>query len=217
MKKIITLFFFLATHSIFAQVERTDTEYEKGTIIDGYKAGIWEYYDTPGELALKINYNSAKLLFFKADTTDYVIKVREKWITSRLDRPARYIGSMNDFQKAYAGIQYPVEARLNETAGRFYIAFEIDTTGKAGNFQVINDIGNHCSEQVIKALKKLPNFWLPAQKNGQVYAAKFILPVTFKMVFNDKEVSPKKVNYHMEPPLAKELKELVITTIGKPR
>ena len=42
-----------------------DTPFEKGKIKNGNKSGVWMYYDTPNELALKIDYTSGQLLFLK--------------------------------------------------------------------------------------------------------------------------------------------------------
>lgn len=216
MRVFLILLFFLITQPIFAQNERVDSHYQKGTLKEGYKESIWEYYDKPGELALKIDYSSAKLLFLKPDTSEYIIKINDQWTKSKLDVQPRYIGSMHDFKKLQSTIRYPAEARTKETAGKFYITFEIDTIGRAGNYQVINDIGNQCSEEVIKALRTIPNYWLTAQKEGKLYPSKFILPVTFKMTVNGREIRPRK-NKLIESPLAKELDELVISVMGVTR
>lgn len=210
MRALFTFLFVLVTHSIFAQNKKINNEFEKGNIKNGYKEGVWEYYDKPGELALKIDYSAAKLLFLKSDTSGYVIKVNDEWVKSKLDVQPRYIGSMNDFGKVYSTIQYPAEARANGIAGKFYITFEIDTLGRLGQYEVINDIGYGCAQVVIKALKKLPNYWLSAQKDGKSYPAKFILPVTCRIVLKNKEISPEKSKKSKEPPLARELDAIVI-------
>lgn len=213
MKAIFTLFLFLSTPLIYAQNKTIDNQYQKGTLKGGFKDSIWHYYDKPGELALTIDYSSSKLLYLKSDTSDYVIKINDQWTKSKLDVQPRYIGSMNDFRKLQSLVRYPVRARTHETAGKFYIAFDIDTSGRAGNYQIINDIGDKCAEEVINALKKIPNYWLPAKMGEKTVPSKFILPVTFRMIVNDREISPKKSRYN-ELPLAKELDELLILVKG---
>jgi hypothetical protein len=184
---------------------------------DGYKEGVWEYYDMPGTLALKIDYSSANLMYIITDTSEYVIKVNNEWIKSYLDMQSRYIGSMNDFHLLTRIVQYPMEARENHTCGKFFIVFEIDTLGKAENYLVVNDIGDKCSDEVIRALKAIPNYWISAQKNNKVYSSRFILPVTFKMIIDEKEISPKKLKNISAPPPGKYLDELIITAISVTR
>lgn len=197
------------------QITIVDNKYERGKIKDGYKTGVWEYYDNPGELALKINYTSSQLLYLKPDTSWYAIKINENWESVKLDMQPRYIGTMNDFKKIDDGFKFPQEALEKRTCGKFYITFEVDTLGQAGNYMVINDIGSKCAETVISFLQSLPNYWLVAKKDGKNYVSKFLIPVTFKIVYDGKELIPKKRKSVMElPPVAKQLDEIVITIMG---
>ncbi len=200
------------------QTNDVATKYERGKLIDGYKAGVWEYYDTPGDLALKINYTSAELLFLKPDTTAYAIKIKNEWEKQKLDMQPRYIGSMFDFKKVQGVLKYPEKALNNITCGRFYITFEIDTLGQAVNYTVINDIGDNCAESIVDMLKSIPNYWLVAMKDGKKYESRFIIPVTFKMSLDGKEYPAKKrKNYVFILPLANQLDEIVIEIMGVTR
>jgi hypothetical protein len=210
MKLTIALLFILFSRSTFAQTDSVRNEYEQGISKNGFVEGVWSYYDEPGKLALKIDYDKAKILFLEPDTNEYVIKIDDEWKKSKLDIHPRYIGSMREFRKIPKFLRYPVQARINETAGNFYISFEIDTLGKAGNYQAYNDIGDKCGEEVIKTLSAMPNYWLTAKKDGKTYAAKYIIPVTFKMTVDNREISPKKVRRPQELPLAKKLTDITI-------
>jgi len=197
-------------------VTQVINDYEKGQIKDGFKVGIWEYYDHPGELSLKIDYNLRKVLFIKTDTAKYAIELEEGWSQTKVDTQPTYIGSMAEFYKIIrSNVRYPAQARRNSTEGNFHVTFEVDSYGQAFNFRAINDIGDNCGKEVIKALKLIPNLWIPAELNEKNYKSRFILPLSFRILKDGKYVgSPKKLNSKEELPMAKTLSEIVITAYG---
>jgi len=154
--------------------------YEKGVLDHGYKKGVWEYYDKTDELSLKINYDNGKLIYLIPDTSEYVIKKNFEWVKSKLDIQPRYLGSMAEFNKILMqNINYPATARRMKTEGTFYFVFEIDTTGKAVNLDVKNDIGETCAQEALHAFKKIPNLWLSAQKGREKFYSRFAVPISF--------------------------------------
>lgn len=62
-----------------SNVNIVDNQYERGKFKEGEKTGVWEYYDRPGELALKINYTTSQLLYLKPDTSWYAVKINDDW------------------------------------------------------------------------------------------------------------------------------------------
>ena len=190
-------------------------EYEKGQLVDGYKTGIWEYYDDPDEVALRIDYSKGKLLFIKEDTADYAIQMGDEYILRKVDQQARYLGSMKEF---YSIIQYnakyPRLAGKKSVIGAFHIIFEVDTTGQAKNFMAINDIGYGCGDEVIRSLKLVPNMWLPAKLNGKAYTTRFVLPVNFKIIKDGREVGRQKKSVKEPVPIAHSLSEIGISMVG---
>ncbi len=202
--------------NVFPEVSNS-INYEIGTLKDGYKEGIWEYYDIPGELSLKVNYDNGQLLYLIPDTSDYAIQINGEWFNSKVDMQPRYVGSMVEFYNIlYANIRYPDEAKSNSTVGQFYISFEIDTLGHANNYNTINDIGDKCSAEIIRALQLIPNIWLSATKKDRKYVAKFILPISFKMELDGKEIKEekRKNNTEIVLPLAKVLETIEIKAAG---
>ena len=195
-----------------------ENEYEKGIIRDGYKIGVWDYYDIPGELSLQIDYTSGKILYIKKDSdVVYTIENNDVWTQSTVDIQPRYIGSMVEYKKIFnAKVRFPAQARRNLTDGSFYVTFEVDTTGQAGNFLVVNDIGDGCGEAAIQALKLIPNLWTVASKNNVKYKSRFIIPITFKFITDEKKVvgNTKKENTLKELPMARKLEEMIVTALG---
>lgn len=210
-----TSFLIKIEHTEISNATEVLNEYEKGSIFDGYKTGIWEYYDEPGEVALRVNYNNGEILFIKPDTSKYAIQFKEEYMMMEVNRPARYIGSIKEFHKIISfNVRYPVQARRNSTVGTFHVLFEVDTTGQAHNFQVINDIGNGCGDAILEALKLVPNLWIPALVDGKSYNSRFSIPITFKIEENGRQLGRPGKFKKENLPIAKSLSEVVVTAVG---
>ena len=195
------------------KITQVNSDFEKGITQNGLKIGVWEYYNKPGELSLKFDYNSNRVLFIAKDTSRYTIEINGIWTQSTLDIQPRYIGSDYEYYWLFgSNIRYPAEARRNSTAGTFYVTFEVDTMGRADNFKVINDIGDKCGDESIKSLKLIPNLWIVASRENVKYKSRFILPITFKLKSNGKEYGRphRKNSNEAELPIAWKLNEAVI-------
>jgi TonB family protein len=167
--------------------------YENGKLVEGYKSGMWEYYDYPGELSLKVNYDKGQLAYLIPDSTEYAVMLNGKWVLSRLDKQPRYIGSMVEFHWIIqANIKYPENAKYNTSSATFYVTFEVDSLGKAGNFIAINDPCDGCGNEAIRVLNLIPNLWIPAEKDGQSLNSRFIVP------FNINKNNPVGINTKSE-------------------
>ncbi len=198
-------------------------EYEKGFLKDGYKAGIWEYYDKPGKLSLKINYDTGALLYMAEDTTEYAVEIDGIWTLKRVDIQPRYIGSMyRGYKFMTSKIRYPSKARDHRTTGTVYISFEIDTTGRASEFRIINDLGNETGKMALEATLAIPNFWIPARIDGKKYKSRFIVPFNYIMEEDGGANNSAKNKYKEELPLAKSMPKIdikaysVVRTISGP-
>ncbi len=223
MKKLIPLYVFISLFSAmecFGQNtksvndEMVFTEYEKGKLKDGFKEGIWEYFDKPQELSLKINYDKGTLVYLKSDTSDFVINVDGEWTISKLQRHPRYVGSMAEFYKIiYSNVQFTQKVKSSDSKKIFYIIFEVDSLGHADNFNTFNNIGNGYAEEMIRVLKIIPNYWLTAFKENRNYTARFILPVLFNTnkTINEGNKTIQEFNSEKSLPLAKMLEPVSIS------
>ena len=218
MKKqyLILIYLLLSQGVIFGQTVKVDNGTAKGTLTNGYKTGIWEYYDSD-TLALKVDYTKGTLFYLKRDTTEYPIETPQGWKYAKLDVYPRFIGSMNDFLRILAThIRYPEKALEQGVFGTVFLYFEINIQGRACNVKVLGDIGDGCGAEAMRVFNLVPNFWLTAKKNGKTYISRFILPVKFNL--NNKKVPEtrlseiKKMKVGFEP--AKYLPEIVISVTG---
>lgn len=179
IRVVIISIYALVHVSTFAQTINIDNGYEKGASVDGYKAGVWEYFEND-TLKLKLDYETGHVLYLAPDTSRYTIKTSSGWEKSKLDIYPAYVGSKREILKIiYENLNYPRKARQRNRQGTVLIGFEINKSGEAENFIVIKDIGFDSGEEVIKAFKKVPNIWLPAHKDGVKYRSRYILPVRF--------------------------------------
>ena len=177
---IIILLLSLTTLS-FGQKQEVDNGYEKGVLVDGYKEGIWEYYEN-NILKLKVDYTTGKLVYLATDTTSYAIETKTGWEMSKLDIPPRYVGSMEELLRILAmNVRYPAKAKNKSNTGTVLLGFEINLQGNVENIEILKDIGNGCGEEVLRVFQFIPNIWLVAQKNGQNYKSRYILPVKFQI------------------------------------
>jgi hypothetical protein len=205
-----------------ALLVEVDSKYEKGAALDDYKIGVWEYYDTPGKLSLKIDYDEGSLLYLEKDTTAYVILDGGEWANSTLDQQPRYMGSMHEFYKILTdNIKYPKKALKNSLKGTFSLQFIIDTIGQATNLKLINEIGEECGQKVIAAFEMIPNIWLVAKKGDRKYRSKFSLPFEFRIEKvekrdskNKKRKKKKRRRKSKDVQIARELEGIVVTETG---
>ncbi len=161
-----------------SSIFKIDEDYVKGELQGVYKTGIWSYYDTPGQLAFKYDCDLRQVVYIRPDTSQYALKFEEGYKMSHVDRPPRPLGSMYFLYTALSTFRYPKKALDNLTAGTLYVMFEVNIFGLAGNYTVINDIGDGCGDEVVKALKNSPLIWMPAMFENKIYTSRFIIPVT---------------------------------------
>lgn len=200
--------------------QMVSSDYEKGQMVDGSRVGIWQYFDQPGELALKVDYSTGKLLYIRKDSSAYVIKKNDHYELSQVDIAPRFIGSMNTFYSSHMKeVQYPLDAVKQSMVGTMHILLEIDTAGLIDKYEIINDLGYGCAEAIMVALEKLPNVWVPASIGGKRYRARFAIPVTFTISKDNRVIYPSRKRLkNKEPvPLAYMLKEITVTAIGVTR
>ncbi len=165
-----------------SEVIRVSNEYEKGRIVDGYKTGIWEYYDGSNELALKIDYDRNQIIYLAPDNGPYAVEINGEFVMKEVDRQPRYLGSMSEILLTIASaIDYPEKARANGIQGNFQVAFTVGVDGRMQDFEVLNDLGQGCGAAAVSALKVVPAQWIPALIDGRPYPTRFIIPYRFEI------------------------------------
>jgi len=188
----IIIFYVLSFVAAFSQTSNINKGFEKGKISGDYKIGLWQYFDSTGTLELEIDYTKGKLIYLKRDTTDYVIFKNGKWVRSKVDIPPRFIGSTVGFYDILnTNVDYPMQARYRDVVGTVYILFEVDTNGRATNFEVLNSIGGECDYEFERVLHLIPNYWLVAEKDGKRYRSRFLISCEFGIIMDGKRLKKR--------------------------
>lgn len=229
MKRILLyILIFFSISSAFSQEKiEVDKNYEKGTLVDGYKEGLWSYYDND-TLKIQIDYSKGTLLFLAKDTSEYAILTDNGWEMSKLDVYPHYLGSNNEINKIlYTNLRYPINASIKKIRGTVLLGFEINLQGKVENIKIIKDIGYGCGNTVLEVFKKVPNYWLVAQKGNKQYKSRYIIPVHFRIsqkngtkltIKKDTKKELKKLAKAKEEySPARYFPEIVVTSIGVTR
>jgi len=172
---------------LFSQQEIIDNGYEKGLSKDGYKVGVWEYYEDSA-LKLQVDYDKNSLVYLAPDTAQYSIRTENGWEMSELDTPPRYVGSMEEVIEIFSRtVSYPAKARRKSVIGTVIIGFEVNLGGNIENVQMLKGIGAGCDEEVLNFIREIPDFWLVAAKDGKKYRSRYILTVRFRIGIRTEE------------------------------
>ncbi len=80
----------------------------------------------------------------------------------------------NDF------IIYPEKARKKKVEGQVIVQFVVEKDGSVSNIQVMQDIGNGCGDEVVRAIQHLPQL-APGFNNGSPVRVLYRAPFNFKL------------------------------------
>ena len=169
--------------SLQAQNEvQIDNDHELGLVVDGYKKGIWKYFDQSGEMVLQIDYDQAKVLFVHRTASLFYLRDENHWTSSKVDKPPMFIGSPIEFDKIVnENMQYPDAARNAQRSGQVVVSFVVNKAGSTQDFEVVRDFGYGSGEEVIRVLQLVPDLWIPATKDDEIYETKFYISVVMSL------------------------------------
>ncbi|MEM9340128.1 MAG: hypothetical protein AAGA66_15445 [Bacteroidota bacterium] len=162
-----------------AGMELVSNKHEQGQLLNGYKRGLWHYYDN-GEKTLSVNYDNSAIEFLKEDTTSYAVFVDGEWTYKQLEHYPRYLGSYDEFHAIlHYSILFPRDLIRMGVEGTLHLMFEVDTLGKVTNTFIINNLGLNTKKSAIEGLKKVPNLWISAEYGERKVKSRFHIPVSF--------------------------------------
>lgn len=174
------LFLFIAT-TVSAQ-ELIQNDFEKGYVQDGKKISVWQYFNDKKEVELSINHSTGRVMYVKADSSDFIIYKDGHWVSSKLSFPPIPITGYTNF---YLGVldtlKYPLKDYDGGLEGRVTITFDVDTTGVIGNVRISKGIGGQCDSTVIKAIRLGNSGWIPARIGTKRYSSRFQMSFEFRL------------------------------------
>lgn len=155
---------------------------EKGAYSNGEKSGIWEFYQATGELEQRYDYNERKLLYSKNSDPPFTTwtYVDGEYNQKQPETLPLFIGGMRRLFKNLDSFVYPSEAKLMNVDCRVVVSAIITESGKMTDEQISTGSGHGCDEEILKAIKLIPDEWIPATLKGQNVKTKIFIPITFK-------------------------------------
>lgn len=203
----------LKSYMTFSQTYYVSEANQKGYIKDGKKYSFWEYYDSKGNLELKFNHSTGRLIYIEPDTSKYMIEIDGNWTYIKPDIYSKYIGSELEFRKAIAmQVNYPEYLRENNICGYMFFSFIVDSTSQTTNFKIENDICAGCGIDNLNVLISNIGSWIPAFIDGKSYNSKFVFPLRYVIQGVDNSwVLPSTTNTLYDGKL---IDEVVIVSYG---
>jgi hypothetical protein len=144
------------------------------------RIGIWEFY-REGELVHKFNYTTGKLLVNKNEQvkkTCYVFNDEGIPTDEVVDVNPVYLGGyelLNQFVKENLLLTY-VE-RENKIAVTVLITLTISSSSEIIDYKVKSTLNDANNGLVIRAFERMPNYWVPAEKDGVKVTTAIEIPI----------------------------------------
>ena len=147
------------------------------------RSGIWDFFNFDGTLDQKYNYDNNEIIYVeKQENQQVTIYTDSSVITKNVETMGMYIGGFQELMwQIQSNIKIPDAALYNEINGTVIISFILEKNGTLSNIEVVKGLGFGLDEESIKALKSVPNNWIPFILDGKPAAIKFRIPIKFKL------------------------------------
>jgi hypothetical protein len=168
----------VSTTEAFSQRVKHTSPLERGQYDGPNKVGIWEYYDRPAKMSLRVDYDNGRLLYVEKDTSDFYVLEDDRLTRKKLEIPCRPHGTEVDILEHYGkNFKWPEQLvlRKKETA-RAALAFDVFPDGIARNPIVLENPGYNIDKVLLEAFRTAPPWWIVGiQKNDSAAICRFIV------------------------------------------
>jgi hypothetical protein len=152
-----------------------------GKLNNNNKVGEWSYYEN-GEIEQTYNYDEKKLTFQKKPTNPFVVLIENQIQVSNVDTPPGYLGSKIGLtEEINKVLKYPMQAKRMAVEGPVTVALWINADNSLGEIELVSGIMKECNEDLISAIKKIPNYWHAATVGETKINSKLILTADYKL------------------------------------
>jgi len=158
----------------------------KGHFLNGQRVGIWEYFDPSNVLTQRFDHDSRELLYFKSDDLgpgETLVRFGKDEHLVKLERPPMYIGGEDAAgqEMMLAKLKYPLAAIDQGISGVVLISLFVDENGHAFDHRIQEGIGEGCDEEALRAVKAVPDNWLPGILDNSPVTSQYLFPVSFTL------------------------------------
>jgi protein TonB len=181
--------------SIWTQYDITGVIRSRGWFENNKRDRIWEFFDKKGELEQKIDFSKNEVLLYRTALAQNPFRIvsGSDTIMSILDRPPLFMGGTSRlYDYLLEEMRLPLHKSDERITGTVFVAFTIDSVGNTSNHRVLKGIGRMCNNEALRAVKAIPEQWMPGELNGKNVSVDFILPIPFDSSI--REVDPFDLN-----------------------
>ncbi|WKV11013.1 hypothetical protein [Marivirga harenae] len=189
MKQLILPLLILININLLAQTTEIDEPYQKGTVENGYRVGVWHYYDSQNELALSFDLDANQLIHLAKDTSSYFI-YDNGWKSLKPDRQIRYLGSyyfLYDFLAMNLASTYSSTAAKENINTILILELEFDEKGVLVQKHIIGELKKYFEEAILEVTESIPEYWIPAVYEGKTVRTKIAFPLIYTNKTNEKK------------------------------
>jgi len=142
----------------------------KGQYVENEKAGVWEFYDSKGHIAMQYNFDNDSISIYNQMRVNGLKK----------ERPLIYLGSIFELRHISAmALDLPKGVPFTGKKGKVIVSIKVNELGQVTGFEIKDSFSKRIDNAVLEAVKQVPQTWLPAISNGKKVAFHFELPVSF--------------------------------------
>ena len=106
----------------------------------------------------------------------------EEQIFDVVEEQPEFPGGMKALMKYFSdNIKYPRVSRDNNSQGKTFVKFTVNTDGSIQDTEVIRSSGDiYLDKEAIRVIEAMPK-WKPGRQLGKAVRVKFVLPVNFRL------------------------------------
>ena len=180
--------------SIWTQYNTKGIIRSRGWYENNKRDSIWEFFNDKGELEQRLDFTNDVLLQYKTAYANQQFQIHSGngFYMSKLDRPPLYVGGNSRFNDYFANeIMMPLHKADVKVTGTVYLAFSIDSLGITSNYHVLKGINKICNEEALRAIKSIPEDWIPGALDGKFVTVEYIVNVVFDEKIRPMEFLPQ--------------------------
>lgn len=122
---------------------------------------------------------------FISDSDEELVAVEEhddKYIHDVVEEQPEFPGGMNALMTYLSeNIQYPRVSRDNNSQGKTFVKFTVNSDGSIQDTEVIKSSGDiYLDKEAVRVIEAMPR-WKPGREDGKAVRVKFVLPVNFRL------------------------------------
>ncbi len=168
-------------HGDYRKYRSDGSQVWSGKLDNNIRVGEWKFYES-GEIVQTYNYDDKKLIFQKKPASPFFVRIDNQIQILHVDTPPSYLGSKigltDELNKVLA---YPMQARRIGVEGAVTVAIWINADNSLGEIELISGIMKECDQDLIAALKKIPQDWFAATMGDRKINSKLIITVDYSL------------------------------------